>query len=66
MPKFNVRCKVSVYYDVEVETKEDWEAEQEGLDLFGQLLDKAEPLPEPLEWEGMEVWEVEKLEEEDA
>lgn len=63
MSKYTVRCKASVYFDVEIETKDKWDAEAEGLDIFGNLLDAA-PLPMPLEWDGVEVWEVE--EEEDA
>jgi hypothetical protein len=58
MPKYTVRCKASVYFDVDVETVEKWDAEAEGLDIFGNLLDDA-PLPSPLEWESVEVWEVE-------
>ncbi len=58
MSKYTVRCKASVYFDVDVETKERWDAESEGLDIFGNLLD-ATTLPSPLEWEGVEVWEVE-------
>lgn len=64
MSKYTVRCKASVYFDVDIETKDKWDAEAEGLDIFGNLLDDA-PLPSPLEWEGVEVWEVEE-EEEDA
>jgi hypothetical protein len=51
MSKYLVRCKASVYYDVEIETKEKWDAEAEGLDMF----------PSPLEWEGAEVWEVDEV-----
>ena len=58
MSKYTVRCKASVYFDVDVETSEKWDAEAEGLDIFGNLLDDA-PLPSPLEWESVEVWEVE-------
>jgi hypothetical protein len=58
MSKYTVRCKASVYFDVDVETVEKWDAEAEGLDIFGNLLDDA-PLPSPLEWESVEVWEVE-------
>jgi hypothetical protein len=65
MSKYTVRCKASVYFDVDVETKERWDAESEGLDIFGNLLD-ATTLPSPLEWEGVEVWEVEGEEEENA
>jgi hypothetical protein len=65
MSKYTVRCKASVYFDVDVETKERWDAESEGLDIFGNLLD-ATTLPSPLEWEGVEVWEVEEEEEENA
>ena len=60
MSKYLVRCKASVYYDVEIETKEKWDAEAEGLDMFGNLLDEA-TLPIPLEWEGAEVWEVDEV-----
>jgi hypothetical protein len=62
MSKYTVRCKASVYFDVDIETKERWDAEAEGLDIFGNLLDDT-TLPSPLEWESVEVWEVE---EEDA
>lgn len=58
MSKYTVRCKASVYFDVDVEASEKWDAEAEGLDIFGNLLDDA-PLPSPLEWESVEVWEVE-------
>lgn len=59
MSKYTVRCKASVYFDVEIETKDKWDAETEGLDTFSNLLDDA-PLPSPLEWESVEVWEVEE------
>jgi len=59
MSKYTVRCKASVYFDVEIETKDKWDAEAEGLDTFSNLLDDA-PLPSPLEWESVEVWEVEE------
>jgi hypothetical protein len=59
MSKYTVRCKASVYFDVKIETKDKWDAEAEGLDTFSNLLDDA-PLPSPLEWEGVEVWEVEE------
>jgi hypothetical protein len=49
-----------VYYDVELETQEKWDAEAEGLDAFGALLDNT-PLPSPLEWDSVEVWEVEPI-----
>jgi len=65
MSKYLVRCKASVYYDVEIETNEKWDAEAEGLDSFGNILDDCK-LAMPLEWEGVEVWEVEEKEEEDA
>lgn len=64
MSKYLVRCKASVYYDVEIETKEKWDAESEGLDTFSNLLDDCN-LATPLDWEGVEVWEVEE-EEDDA
>jgi hypothetical protein len=49
-----------VYFDIEIETPEKWDAESEGLDAFGNLLDNA-PLPSPLEWDSVEVWEVEPI-----
>lgn len=60
MSKYLVRCKASVYFDIEMETQEKWDAEAEGLDAFGNLLDNA-PLPSPLEWDSVEVWEVEPI-----
>jgi hypothetical protein len=60
MSKYLVRCKASVYFDIEMETQEKWDAEAEGLDAFGSLLDNA-PLPSPLEWDSVEVWEVEPI-----
>jgi hypothetical protein len=60
MSKYLVRCKASVYYDVEIEVQEKWDAEAEGLDAFSNLLDNA-PLPSPLEWDSVEVWEVEPI-----
>jgi hypothetical protein len=49
-----------VYFDIEMETQEKWDAEAEGLDAFGSLLDNA-PLPSTLEWDSVEVWEVEPI-----
>jgi hypothetical protein len=60
MSKYLVRCKASVYFDIEMEAQEKWDAESEGLDAFGNLLDNA-PLPSPLEWDSVEVWEVEPI-----
>jgi len=60
MTKYLVRCKASVYFDIEMEAQEKWDAESEGLDAFGNLLDNA-PLPSPLEWDSVEVWEVEPI-----
>jgi hypothetical protein len=60
MTKYLVRCKASVYYDIELETQEKWDAETEGLTSFSNLLDNA-PLPSPLEWDSVEVWEVEPI-----
>lgn len=65
MAKYNVRLKASVYYDTVIDAKEKWDAEEEGLEEFGALLDKTEPLPSPLEWEGVEVWGIE-TEDDDA
>jgi hypothetical protein len=49
-----------VYFDIEMEAQEKWDAESEGLDAFGNLLDNA-LLPSPLEWDSVEVWEVEPI-----
>lgn len=60
MAKYLVRCKASVYYDVEVEAKDKSDARDMGEGELAELLDEAS-LPNSLEWEGLEAWEVEEL-----
>lgn len=65
MAKYLVRCKASVYYDVEVEAEDEWFAEELGLSKLGELTETA-VLPEPLSWDNYESWEIQELEGEDA
>lgn len=65
MAKYLVRCKASVYYDVEVEAEDEMFAEDEGTNKLGQLLEPV-MLPSPLEWEGFEAWEIEEMEDSNA
>lgn len=65
MAKYLVRCKASVYYDVEVEADDEWFAEELGLSKLGELTETA-TLPEPLSWDNYESWEIQELEVEDA
>lgn len=60
MAKYLVRCKASVYYDVEVEADDEMFAEDLGVGELAELIEDLD-LPSPLEWEGFEAWEVEEL-----
>lgn len=60
MAKYLVRCKASVYYDTEVEAEDKLDARDIGEGELSELLDEAS-LPNSLEWEGLEAWEVEEL-----
>lgn len=62
MTTFTVRCKASVYYDVEIESNDMWDAQDQGFSKFSELLDSCPALPSPLEFEGSEVWEIEEKE----
>ena len=64
MANYTVKMKASVYYETVIDTKEKWEAEEEAMEEFGDILDSVE-LPEELDWEFVEVWEVEKEDEEE-
>ena len=60
MAKYLVRCKASVYYDTEVEADDEMFAEDLGVGDLAELLNQVD-LPNPLEWEVLEAWEVEEL-----
>jgi hypothetical protein len=64
MAKFTVQVKSSVYYETTIEAEDDYEARGAGEEELSLLLEKA-TLPEPLEWEGTEAWDVTEVEEED-
>lgn len=58
MSNYKVGCKVTIYYDIEVEASDNWSAEEKALETFSDMLDKVN-LPSPLEFDSMEVWDVE-------
>lgn len=58
MSNYKVGCKVTIYYDIEVEANDNWSAEEKALETFSDMLDKVN-LPSPLEFDSMEVWDVE-------
>lgn len=60
MNKYLVRLKASVYYDVEVYADDELTAVDEGEQNFFKILN-ASSLDSPLEWENVDVWEVEEL-----
>lgn len=60
MPKYLVKCKASVYHDVEVEADDELHARDLGETALADLISDVK-LPDPLEWESVEMWEVEEV-----
>lgn len=61
MNKYTVRLKSAVYYDVDIEAEDDHEAREQGVDILSKMLENTF-LPMPLEFDMIEVWDVEETE----
>jgi len=59
MAKYTVRLKATIYYDVDIEAPDQESADHRGTKQLSELLDSVE-LPEPLQIDFIEVWEIEE------
>lgn len=60
MTKYLVKCKISVYHEAEVDAEDPLDARDLVEGELAELVSDIE-LPNSLEWEGLESWEVEEL-----
>jgi len=63
MAKYLVQLKSSIYFDVEIEAPDDERAETLGIEQLAELLDQVK-LPLPLEFDAIEMWQIQESEDE--
>jgi hypothetical protein len=60
MKRYTVRVKSTIYYDADITTLDEESAKESGIHILHKMLENT-MLPTPLEFDLIEVWDIEEI-----